>query len=214
MTEEEAHAWLDARVPRETIARLELLAATVLGEAAKQNLIAASTMETIWSRHIVDSAQLLELAPTSGRWIDLGSGAGFPGLVVALIGDHHVVLAESRSRRVAFLREAVDRLGLAGKVTVASGRIEMLPPKPFAIISARAFAPLDRLFAAALHLSAPTTCWVLPKGRGAKAELDAARGSWQGNFRVVASMTDPDAAIIVADQVRAKSGGRQAGSRR
>ena len=214
MSEDEACDWIAKRVPRETVVMLERLAALVRDEAVRQNLIAASTIETIWSRHIVDSAQLLALAPEQGRWIDLGAGAGFPGLVVALMRDGEIVLAESRAKRVAFLRGAVEALGLSAKVSVAAGRIEMMPPTPFDIISARAFAPLDRLFVTSLHLAGPHTRWVLPKGRGAQAELDAARGSWQGDFRIVPSITDPAAAIIVADHVRPFRGGRKAGSAR
>ncbi len=214
MTEGDARAWMLARVPRETFARLEQLVDVVRAEAQQQNLVAASTLTQMWSRHVVDSAQLLDLAPANGRWLDLGSGAGFPGLVVALIGEHPVTLAESRTRRAAFLADAIERLGLTGKAEVIAGRIEMAPARDFEIISARAFAPLDRLFASAQHLASEKTVWVLPKGRGAQAELDAARGSWQGAFRTVQSITDPEATIIVADQVRPIGGGSKTGSRR
>ena len=214
MSEDEARAWIAERVPRGTFGRLEALAAVVTAEAQNQNLIAASTLSTIWSRHIVDSAQLLEFAPPEGRWIDLGPGAGFPGLVIAIMAEREIILAESRTRRIAFLTDAIEALGLTSTARVHAGRIEMMPPDPFAVISARAFAPLDRLFATASHLSSHNTRWVLPKGRGAQAELDAARGSWQGVFRVEPSATDPDAAIIVADHVRPTRGGRNAGSTR
>ncbi len=196
------------------MAKLEILIKLVQSEAQQQNLVAASTLAAMWSRHVLDSAQLLDYAPASGRWLDLGSGAGFPGLVVAMIGRHVVTLAESRTRRIAFLRDAIDRLGLGSTTSVWGGRIEAHPPEPFDIISARAFAPLDRLLSSALHLSSPATKWVLPKGRGAYAELDAVRGSWQGEFRIVPSITDPDAAIIIAEQVRPVGGGRRAGSMR
>lgn len=212
MTEAEAREWLAARVPRETVERLEQLVALVREEAAHQNLVAASTLDTIWNRHIVDSAQLMALAPTNGRWVDLGSGAGFPGLVIGLLGRHEVVLAEARAKRVAFLRTALTRLRLDGRVTVAAGRIETLPESAFQVVSARAYAPLDRLFLTSQHLASPDTRWVLPKGRGAQAELDAARRSWQGEFRIVPSITDPDAAIIVAKHVRPIAGRGKAGS--
>jgi 16S rRNA (guanine527-N7)-methyltransferase len=97
---------------------------------------------------------------------------------------------------------------------VRGQRIETMAAEPFAVISARAFAPLERLLTAALPFSTPDTCWVLPKGRSAQAELDAARGSWQGRFRIEPSATDPDAAIIVVDHVRPLRGGRYAGSTR
>jgi 16S rRNA (guanine527-N7)-methyltransferase len=214
VTEADAREWLEARVPRETIERLERLVAIVREENANQNLIASSTLDTIWSRHIVDSAQLLALAPTTGKWIDLGSGAGFPGLVIGLLGRHNVVLAESRVKRATFLQAAVKQLRLADRVSVAAGRIEMLPADQFDIVSARAYAPLEKLFASSEHLASLETRWVLPKGRGAQAELDAARRSWQGDFRIVPSVTDPEAAIIVAKHVRSIDERRRAGSAR
>ncbi|TVV73902.1 16S rRNA (guanine(527)-N(7))-methyltransferase RsmG [Sphingomonas solaris] len=214
MTEDDARRWIADRVPRETFDLIEQFVALVVAEAGQQNLISAATIETIWNRHVVDSAQLLDLAPPAGRWIDLGAGAGFPGMVVGLVGRHQVSLAESRAKRIAFLREAIDTSGMGDRIDVLPGRIEMLPAEPFDVISARAFAPLDRLFSSALHLSSRRTRWVLPKGRGAQAELDAVRGSWQGDFSIVPSITDADAAIIVAENVRPAVGHRKTGSRR
>jgi 16S rRNA (guanine527-N7)-methyltransferase len=212
VNEVEALGWLDTRVPRETIDKLRCLIDFVRAEAAGQNLIAASTLHTIWARHVVDSAQLLMLAPSGTTWIDLGAGAGFPGLVVGLLGEHSVVLAEARAKRIAFLQAAIEMLDLQDRVTVAAGKVEALTPTVFDIISARAFAPLSRLFSVAQHLAGPHTRWVLPKGRSAKAELDDARGSWQGGFRIVPSITDPEAAIIIAEHVRPIGGRRRAGS--
>ena len=203
MTEEEAKAWLRARdVSRETFARLEQFVAFLRYENANQNLIAASTMEAIWSRHFVDSAQLLGLAPTSGSWLDLGSGAGFPGLIVAMVGERPVTLVESRAKRVGFLRAAAAQSGLEASVNVFGARLETMEARPFDIISARAFAPLGRLLALAHCFSRPSTLWLLPKGRGAADELAEATTSWQGTFRIVPSVTDPDSAIIVASNVR------------
>jgi 16S rRNA (guanine527-N7)-methyltransferase len=204
MTEEEARAWISTHVPRETAAGLERLVAMVLDEMPRQNLIAASTAEHIWARHMVDSAQLVPMAPEGARrWIDLGSGAGFPGLVVALMCPGlHVTLVESRRKRIDFLSFMADSLGLAERVTVAGQRLELIEPSPQDVISARAFAPLDRLLPLAHRFSHPATVWLLPKGRSTASELAAVTGSWQGDFRVVPSMTDPEAAIIVASQVR------------
>lgn len=204
MTEDEGRAWIDAHVPRETSEALGRLVALVLDEMPRQNLIAASTADHIWARHIVDSAQLVRMAPAAARrWIDLGSGAGFPGMVAALLcPDVHMTLVESRRKRIDFLRFMADSLGLAGRVTVAGQRLELLESSPQDVISARAFAPLDRLLPLAHRFSTPETIWLLPKGRGAASELEAVTGSWQGDFRVVPSMTDSDAAIIVASQVR------------
>lgn len=206
MTEDEARAWIGAHVPRETEGRLEQLIALILEEMPRQNLIAASTADHIWARHIVDSAQLVALAPAGARrWIDLGSGAGFPGIVVALmLPDLHMTLVESRRKRIDFLQHLADSLGLADRVTVAGKRLEMLEASREDVISARAFAPLDRLLPVAHRFSHRETTWLLPKGRSAASELEAVTRSWQGVFRIVPSMTDPEAAIIAARQVQPK----------
>jgi 16S rRNA (guanine527-N7)-methyltransferase len=202
VTEDEARAWLEARnVSRETLEQLDRFIGLLRDEGTRQNLISASTMDTIWARHVVDSAQLLNLAE-GGDWVDLGSGAGFPGLVIAAIGGRRVTLVESRAKRIAFLKEAADILGVADLVEIFGGRAELLPDRTFAVISARAFAPLPRLLAIAHRLSRPETVWVLPKGKGAARELEEVADSWQGDFRVVPSVTDSEAAIIVASQVR------------
>ncbi|WP_404711007.1 16S rRNA (guanine(527)-N(7))-methyltransferase RsmG [Sphingomonas sp. MMS24-J13] len=202
MTEEEARAWLAARnVPRGTLDRLAQFADLVRREGANQNLISASTMDQMWARHIVDSAQLLDSAG-EGDWLDLGSGAGFPGLVIALVGERPITLVESRAKRIAFLRQAVDVLGVANRVAVFGGRAEILPDRKYGVITARAFAPLPRLLAIAHRFSTPKTTWVLPKGRSAALELEEVAGSWQGSFGIVPSVTDSEAAIIVARDVR------------
>lgn len=209
MTEDEARAWIDARVSRETGQRLERLIAIVLEEMGRQNLISASTADHIWTRHIVDSAQLAAMAPDkTASWIDLGSGAGFPGMVVAAMRpDWRVTLVESRRKRIDFLTAMAESLGLSASVTVAGKRLEMLDAAPHDIISARAFAPLDRLLPLAHRFSHPDTVWLLPKGRSAESELEAVGGSWQGDFRIEPSLTDPEAAIIVATRVQPKGRG-------
>ncbi len=205
MDEAEARAWIEAAdVPRGTIKRLEQLVALVRDEAETHNLIAPSTMSAIWARHIVDSLQLLALAPP-GRWLDVGTGAGFPGLAVAAASDRRMTLAEPRALRAAFLARSVATLGLAARVTVHAGRAESLSGSPFAVVSARAVASLPRLFAAAAAVADRTTTWLLPKGRGALAELAEARGAWQGDFALVPSITDPAAAIVVARAVRPRT---------
>jgi 16S rRNA (guanine527-N7)-methyltransferase len=209
MTEDEARAWLAEQlaVPRETMDRLSRFIALLRAEADKQNLIAASTFDSIWSRHIVDSAQLLPLVGrAAGSWLDLGSGAGFPGLVVALLGRFDVTLVESRRKRTDFLTEVVRELDIAG-ATVAASRAETLPPKKFDVISARAFAPLDRLLALAHRFAPSAAAKSCPDRRSAASELEAVRGSWQGMFRIEPSVTDPEAAIIVATGVQPKPKG-------
>lgn len=206
MTEEEARAWLETElgVSRETMGRLERFIAFLLAEGEQQNLIAASTHDQIWARHIVDSAQLLPLAADAGegRWVDLGSGAGFPGLIVAALSDRVTVLVESRRKRIEFLQAASKVLGVDDHVVVLGGRVETVPAQPAAVISARAFAPLDRLFTLGARFSRSGTLWLLPKGRNAQSELEAARDTWQGAFHVKQSITDAESAIIVAQRVK------------
>jgi 16S rRNA (guanine527-N7)-methyltransferase len=205
MTEEEARHWLavELDVPRETLDRIGRFLAYLNEEAAAQNLVSRSTLPSAWSRHIVDSAQLLRFASaTGGSWIDLGSGAGFPGLIVAALGNYHVTLVEERRKRIEFLTNAIDILGIQGRTAIAGIRAEVVPPAPFGVISARAFAPLDKLLTIGARFSTPETIWLLPKGRSAQAELDAVTGTWQGAFRLEPSVTDPDSAILVARNVR------------
>jgi 16S rRNA (guanine527-N7)-methyltransferase len=202
MTENEARAWIAARnVPRETLDALDRFVTFLLREAALQNLIAASTLESVWVRHIVDSAQLLDHAGDWSAWLDLGSGAGFPGLVVGLLGKGKVTLVESRAKRVAFLRAAAEVMGIGDRIDVVASRVETMPPRRFDVISARAFAPLPKLLTLAAPFADKSTRWVLPKGRSAPEELEAARASWQGSFELVPSLTDSEAAIIVAEGV-------------
>jgi 16S rRNA (guanine527-N7)-methyltransferase len=205
MTEDEARAWLhdELHVPRETVSRLEGFVDLLNEAATQQNLIAQSTIATVWARHIVDSAQLIRLAPAgTGTWIDLGSGAGFPGLIVAALTNCHVTLVEERRKRIEFLTAAVELLGIQHRMKLCAKRAETMPPGSYDVVSARAFAPLDRLFPIATRFSSDDTVWLLPKGRSAQAELDAARVTWQGAFQLQPSVTDPDSAILVARNVR------------
>jgi 16S rRNA (guanine527-N7)-methyltransferase len=202
MTENEAIAWLQAQlhVSRETLEALEAFVAFLKREAESQNLISASTLDHIWSRHIVDSAQLLMFANNSApqsNWLDLGSGAGFPGLVIALLTNHHVTLVESRARRIDYLQRAVEMLDLTHRVKVAGVTLERLETAPFSVISARAFAPLPKLFDLAARFATNNTLWLLPKGRNAKAEWESAQALWDGNFQVMDSVTDQEAGILV-----------------
>ena len=208
MTELEAHDWLRANfdVSRETAERLESFIAYLKREASSQNLIAASTLESIWSRHIVDSAQLLKLlpedSPANGKWIDLGSGAGFPGIVVAILSNHPVTLVESRGRRIDYLQRAIELLDL-DNLTLAGMPLERLETAPYSVISARAFAPLPRLFELAARFSTDKTNWLLPKGRNAVKEWEEVQPVWAGDFRIEPSVTDADSGILVG-QLSAK----------
>lgn len=203
MTEEEARDWVQRAfdVPRETMARLDAFAALLSGESQRHNLVSKTSLPHIWSRHIADSAQLLRFAPSAeASWIDLGTGAGFPGLVVAALHKGPVTLVEERRLRVDFLRRAAAALNVRPEIVGA--RLERLPPRPFDVISARAFAPLPRLLDLGTGFSTAKTVWLLPKGRNAASELEALETSWQGDFRLEPSLTDAEAAIIVAENVR------------
>ncbi len=198
MTEEEAQGWLAAtfNVSRETMDRLERFIAFLKAEARLQNLISAATLDQIWVRHIVDSAQLLRFAPGEGDWLDLGSGAGFPGLVIPMLSSHRVVLVESRSKRIDFLERAITMLGMEDVAVVAGMPVERLESAPYSVISARAFAPLPRLLELSYRFSTDKTMWLLPKGRNAASELHDVRDQWNLDFTVEPSITDNEAGIL------------------
>lgn len=202
MTEDEAQEWIIARHGIERHAQLDRLVTLVVAEATQQNLVAPSTIDEMWARHIVDSAQLLDLTTTAdaGLWIDIGSGAGFPGLVIAALVERPVLLVEPRRRRATFLIEAVETLGFARHVEVAQASVERLD-RPAAVISARAVAPLAILLELAVKCQHPKTTWVLPRGRGAAEEVANLRTAWHGTFHVEHSVTDPQSLIVVASGV-------------
>ncbi len=134
--------------------------------------------------------------PAGASWVDLGTGAGFPGLIVAVLHDGPVTLVEERRLRVAFLRQAAEALGV--RVEILHAKAERLAARPFDVISARAFAPLEKLLSLGTAFSTQKSLWLLPKGRNASAELAALDPSWQGEFRLEPSVTDAEARIIVA----------------
>lgn len=202
--EAEARAYVASLADPAAMARIEAFAALVLEENQHQNLIAKATEAHIWQRHIADSAQLIENvsretlgANAGGPWLDLGSGPGFPGLVIAILCPNMpVVLVESRARRAAFLDRCVTELGLA-KCRVEGQRLERVAPFPARAISARAFAPLEKLLSLSAPFSTRQTAYVLPKGRSAAQELETVKPSIRAMFHVKHSLTDPEAGIIV-----------------
>lgn len=178
--------------------RLECLAALLAEENQRQNLVAAASLDHVWQRHIADSLQLLAYVPreTFGPWIDLGTGAGFPGLAVACaLLDRPVLMVESRARRIDWLQRACDSLGLSNAKVIGS-RLELVESTQCSFISARAFAPLPKLLDLSARFSTADTIWLLPKGRSARQELQELTG-WQHMFHVEQSQTDPEAGIIV-----------------
>ncbi|MDP4604569.1 MAG: 16S rRNA (guanine(527)-N(7))-methyltransferase RsmG [Erythrobacter sp.] len=203
-TEEEARAYVAGLTDAAGMARLETFAALVLQENQQQNLIAKATEPHIWQRHIADSAQLTQNvsretfgANAGGPWLDLGSGPGFPGLVIAALHPNMpVVLVESRARRAEFLTRCVAALGLA-KCRVEGQRLERITPFAARAISARAFAPLPKLLTLSAPFSTSATRYVLPKGRSAAQELETLKPSIRAMFHVKHSLTDPEAGIIV-----------------
>lgn len=180
------------------MARLETLAALLAEENGRQNLVSAASLDAVWLRHIADSAQLAAHVPreTSSPWLDLGSGAGFPGLVIATLRPECAVLmVESRPLRAEWLERTCRALELT-RASVIGARLELLDTSPMAVISARAFAPLDKLLRLSARFSTSDTLWLLPKGRSAAQELQSLTG-WDHMFHVEPSLTDPDAGIII-----------------
>ncbi|MBA3510430.1 16S rRNA (guanine(527)-N(7))-methyltransferase RsmG [Sphingomonas sp.] len=192
-------------VSRETLALLEAYVERLKSANSTQNLVAESTLDHIWDRHIADSAQLVRFEPRPGAsWVDIGSGAGLPGVIIAALVAGPVTLVEPRRLRAEFLEETVSALGLSDRVAIRLAKIEHVRG-PFDAITARAVAPLGRLLGMGLHLAHSGTIWALPKGRSAKSELAEARRSWQCEVRSETSCTDPQATILVLSKVKAKS---------
>jgi 16S rRNA (guanine527-N7)-methyltransferase len=199
--DDSARAWLEqAMTPTAgQWSQLESYAAALIAASSAQNLVAASTLPVLWARHIADSAQLLlhDRRDGAGRWLDLGSGAGLPGVVVAILSERPVWLVESRALRCAFLQQVIETLGLGARVTVQPVLLERLVTVKAATISARAFAPLPRLIDLSARFSTASTRWLLPKGRNAVKELALMPRPWQGLFHVEQSLTDADSGILV-----------------
>jgi len=198
-TEGEARSWL-ASLPEcddQAMDRIERLIALLQAENERQNLVSRASLDAVWRRHIVDSAQLLDYVPRgTSPWMDLGTGAGFPGLVIAALRPEcEILLVESRARRVAWLEKARLALGL-DRACVMGSRLELIETRKMAVISARAFAPLERLITLSARFSTKETLWLLPKGRSAQQELDELEG-WRHAFHVKQSLTEPNAGIIV-----------------
>lgn len=200
-----AREWLRATPygTDEAFARLDRLTAMLAEENAVQNLVSAASLEAVWQRHIIDSAQLLAHVPretftaATAPWIDLGTGAGFPGLVIAALRPRgEVIMIESRARRIDWLNRAIAALELP-HARVVGQRLEMVEARTASVISARAFAPLEKLLKLSARFSTRDTLWLLPKGRSAGDELAALKKSLREGFHVEQSLTDADAGIIV-----------------
>lgn len=180
---------------------LEHYVEMLLAENQRQNLISRASEAEVWSRHILDSLQLAQFArEKDATWVDIGSGPGLPGLVLAILGRWQMVLIEPRPRRTAFLTTVVDTLALPN-VTIHTAKAQQVIVGAD-LVTARAVAPLADLFAMTRQMAHPDTRYILPKGRSAAADVDLAMRTWQGLFHVEQSLTDPDAGIVLADRIR------------
>ncbi len=200
-TNKGAREWLRqaSNVPRGTFDKLERFEAMLLRETERQNLISASTVDNLWARHFVDSAQLLVHAKRAGDgpWLDIGSGAGFPGLVIAILDPQRQIhLVESRALRCEFLARVGTDIGL-DNVIIHHSRLETVSAFGASVISARAFAPLQKLLKVSQRFSTEKTLWLLPKGKNAVIELESVPKAWQRLFHVEHSVTDPDSHLLV-----------------
>jgi 16S rRNA (guanine527-N7)-methyltransferase len=206
---------LSPPVSRETRARLEHYVTLLKSWQRIKNLVGPGTLDTVWTRHILDSAAVLDVVPEARRFVDLGSGAGFPGLVVAILlaetPGAHVDLVESNSRKASFLRTVARETG--APVTVHPDRIEDAVPKlaagaaPIDVVTARALAPLERLLQLAGPLLARGAVGIFHKGRELAAEVAAARDHWRFDLVEHPSSTDPSARLVAIRNV-----GRLAGT--
>jgi 16S rRNA (guanine527-N7)-methyltransferase len=187
-------------VSRETSARLEAYLALLHAWSARINLVGRDTLRDPWRRHVLDSAQLLPYLPEDAKsLIDIGSGAGFPGLVLAILGVPGVELVEADARKCAFLREAA-RIADA-EVVIHNRRCESVAPHPVDVVAARAVAPLARLLELSRPLLGPRTVCLFLKGERASEELTAAREAWTMRAERFPSRSDPRGVILRLEQV-------------
>ncbi len=198
LTAEETGRLLD--VSRETIERLAVYLELLARWQATVNLVGGSTLADPWRRHVLDSGQLWQFWPHGARrLVDLGSGAGLPGLVLAILGAPEAHLIESDRRKAAFLREAARATG-AG-VTVHACRIEAAPPLEAEVVTARALAPLSVLIGLTYRFIGPASLCLFLKGRTAADELGEARRQWRMAVETHPSLTDPESSILVLREI-------------
>jgi len=195
---------LGVDVSRETADRLSAFVATLVRWQKAINLVARTTMDGIWIRHVLDSAQIAPLIPDRAKTLtDLGSGGGFPGLVAAALRpDLRITLVESDARKAAFLADAARRMALPIPPKIVIGRIEALPPARAEVITARALAPLGLLLEWADRHRMDTAICLFHKGKGWQAELTEAMKDWEISSQPFTSVTDRDAVILRIDSCR------------
>jgi 16S rRNA (guanine527-N7)-methyltransferase len=192
-------------VSRETLARLEAYAELLVRWSARINLIGRDTIADLWRRHILDSAQLQAFLPAAAAsLIDLGSGAGLPGLVLAILGVPGVELVEADSRKSAFLREAARITEVTA--TIRPCRIEAVPQHPVDVITARACAPLDRLLGLAERFFGPSSECLFLKGERVEDELTLAREHWTMTASLYQSRSDPRGVVLRLQRIAREPG--------
>jgi len=203
-----------ADVSRETRHRLEIFVETLERWQKAINLVGRNTLDGVWKRHILDSAQIVPLIPTTAETLaDLGSGGGFPGLVIAAMRpDLRVTLIESDARKAAFLGEAGRRMGLENQPKIAISRIETAPAAAADVVTARALAPLRQLLHWAQHHRKDTAICLFHKGKGWQMEVEEAKKEWDFSPEPIASVTDRDAVILRIGPYRATDPGAPSGS--
>ena len=187
-------------VSRETMERLEIYEGLLKKWNPKINLVSKATIDDLWKRHFVDSAQIFSLAPEGFRsWVDIGSGGGFPGLVCAIMGaekapDAKFTLIESDARKCVFLRTVAREVGIAP--TVVTDRIEHAPPAQADVMSARALADLKALLGFSERHLQKTGTALFPKGVSWEKEVQEARKSWFFDCEAITSETESGAVIL------------------
>jgi 16S rRNA (guanine527-N7)-methyltransferase len=196
--EEAARRFCAERTDAAGAVRLERFAALLAEENEQQNLVSSASLAMVWQRHFADSLQLLDHVPReTAPWLDLGSGAGVPGLVLSCARpETPVILVESRKRRVEWLIRAAAALELRN-CQVIGLRLESVASFPAGTITARAFAPLGKLLHLSARFSTRETIWLLPKGRSAAQELAEQPPGVQDMFHVEQSRTDPEGGILI-----------------
>lgn len=201
----------DYGVSRETLDRFETYQAILNKWAPRINLVGASTLSAFWDRHILDSVQIMPLARTTARsWVDFGTGAGFPGLVIAaLLADSHhgqVHLIEASTKRCAFLREAARAMQVT--VEIINAKLEDVPPKKVDVITARAFTSLDRLLNYATPWQGHGTQALFPKGEEVSVELNQASTNWLFKSTLHHSVSDARGCILEITDWQSKAGSK------
>lgn len=201
-------------VSRETLARLDRFVVLLQLWQQRTNLIAPSTEATLWTRHIADSLQLRDLAPQARIWADLGSGAGFPGLILACaladVAGARVHLVESNAKKAGFLREAIRATGAPAVIhNMRIAEFMANLAEPVEIVTARALAPLAELLASAYPLLQRGGCGMFPKGQDVEAELTEAARYWKIKASLVPSRTDPHGRIVVVRETQPRPQSRR-----